>query len=406
MDSLTAAAARRLAAGDPLGALRHVALRDDPAALALRGVAMAQLGEHVRARELLGRAARGFGRHEALAQARCVVAQAEVALALREFDGVPRSLAAAAVVLEARGDRANARHAQLIDVRRLLLLGQLAQAQAALDRCDTDGLPPALVAGAQLAAAEIALRSLQTRTAQSALERARQAAIAARVPALLAEVMDAHATLERPAARCLRDGTETALRLTEVETLLASDTLVVDGCRHGLCAGRQWLPLARRPVLFALARALARAWPGDLDRGALIAAAFRIRRPDETHRARLRVELGRLRGLVLPLADIAATDEGYVLVPRGRRPVALLLPPVDGDQAALQSLLADGAAWSTSALAQALGASQRTVQRALAQLQADGRARSIGRARAQRWLAAPLTEFTTILLLPMSLPLA
>jgi len=137
----------------------------------------------------------------------------------------------------------------------------------------------------------------------------------------------------------------------------------------------------------------------------LIADVFRTRHPDETHRARLRVEIGRLRALVKPLAAIEATARGFILKPLGGRDVAVLAPPIDGDEASLLALLSDGAAWSTSALALALDASQRTVQRALAELEAEGRVRSIGRARAQRWLAPPLAGFTTILLLPASLPI-
>jgi hypothetical protein len=157
-------------------------------------------------------------------------------------------------------------------------------------------------------------------------------------------------------------------------------------------------------VLFALARALAEAWPGDVDREALIAYAFCARRPNESHRARLRVEIGRLRALVAEMTRIEATPRGFVLKPRGERAVAVLAPPIDGDQASLVALLSDGAAWSTSALALALGDSQRTVQRALVELEAAGRVRSIGRARSQRWLSPPLAGFTTILLLPASLP--
>ena len=186
--------------------------------------------------------------------------------------------------------------------------------------------------------------------------------------------------------------------------LLDSGALVVDACRRGLRAGAAWRTLARRPVLFALARALAEAWPGDVDREALIARAFNTRRPNETHRARLRVEIGRLRALVAEMAGIEATPRGFVLMPRRAKEVVVLAPPIDGDQASLVALLSDGAAWSTSALGLALGASQRTVQRALVALEAEGRVRSIGRARAQRWLAPPLAGFTTILLLPASLP--
>jgi hypothetical protein len=401
MDSLISASSRALAAGDALGALKRVALRDDPPALALRGIAMAQLGEHPRARELLRRAARGFGAHEELARARCVVAEAEVALAMRDFAGSPRALAAASATLEAHADHANALQAWLITARRYLLLGRLDEARVALAKLDARGLRPSLRAVAELTAAELSLRSLQVgeaRMAQAAAERAQ-------VPALQAEVAEARAALDRPAARRLTAGGEQALRLDEVSALLASDALVVDACRHGLGAGEQWRPLARRPVLFALARALAEAWPGDADREALIARVFRTKHPDETHRARLRVEIGRLRALAKPLAAIEATGRGFILKPLGGRDVAVLAPPLDGDQASLIALLSDGAAWSTSALALALGDSQRPVQRALAELEGEGRVRSLGRARAQRWLAPPLAGFTTILLLPASLPI-
>ena len=404
MDSLTAAAARALAAGDALGALKRVALRDDPPALALRGIAMAQLGEYPRARDLLRRAARGFGAHEELARARCVVAEAEVALAMRDLGGSPRALARTAARLDARADRANALHARLIAVRRLLLLGSLDEAAAALARLDANGLPPSLAAVAELIAAELALRSLRTGAARDALARAREAALRARVPALLAEVEEAREALDRPAARRLNDGGERELRLDEIAGLMESGALIVDACRHGVRAGPVWVPLAGRPVLFALARALAAAWPGDADRYTLIAGAFRTRRPDESHRARLRVEMGRLRTLVGGLARIEATERGFALTPRRAREVIVLEPPIDSDEASLVALLSDGAAWSTSALALALGASQRTIQRALVGLEATGKVRSIGRARARRWLAPPLAGFTTILLLPASLP--
>jgi hypothetical protein len=403
MDSLIAAAARALAAGDVLGALKRMALRDDPPALALRGIAMAQLGEHSRARELLRRAARGFGAHEELARARCVVAEAEVALAMRDLGGSPRSLEAAAATLDARADRANALQARLIAARRLLLFGRFDEAATALAGLDTRGLPPSLEAVAELTAAELALRSLQIGPAQAALARAQGAADRARVPALLAEVAEARAALDRPAARRLFAGGEQTLRLDEVAALLDSGALVVDACRRGLRAGAVWRPMARRPVLFALARSLAAAWPGDVDRQALIAHAFGARRPNESHRARLRVEIGRLRALVAGLARIEATARGFALKPSGACAVVVLTPPIDGDQASLVALLSDGAAWSTSALALAVRASQRTVQRALVELEAAGRVRSIGRARARRWLSPPLAGFTTNLLLPAAL---
>ena len=411
MDSLIAASARALAAGDALGALKRVALRDDPPALALRGIAMAQLGELLRARELLRRAARGFGAHEELSRARCIVAEAEVALAERDIGGSPRALTAALATLEAHADHANAMQARLIAARRLLLLGRLQEAETTLAQLDARSLSPSLAAVAELTTAELALRSLRIEPARQALARAQEAAYRARVPALLAEVADAQAMFHRPAARRLLAGDEQTLHLDEVAALLASDTLVVDACRRGIGIGvsAAWQSLARRPVLFSLARALAEAWPGEIDREALISDAFRTRDPNESHRVRLRVELGRLRALVAPLAQIEATPRGFILKPLEGRAVAVLAPPIDGDQASLAALLSDGAAWSTSALALALGASQRTVQRALAELEAEGRVRSIGRARTQRWLSPPLAgitaRFTTILLLPTALPM-
>jgi len=407
VDSLIAASARALAAGDALGALKGIALRNDPPALALRGIAMAQLGELARARDLLRRAGRAFAPREAVARARCVVAEAEVALALRELGASPRALATAAATLERHGDPANALHARLVEARRQLRVGRLVDAAASLQQLDLrGGLPATLAAVAALAAAELALRSLRCAAAEVALERAAQAAQRARVPALVAEVAEARTALDRPAARCLRAGVETEVGLREVEALHASGTLILDACRRGLGLAGAWRPLASRPVLFALARALAEAWPRDVERDVLIATAFRMRAPDETHRARLRVEIGRLRALAKPLARIEATARGFALQPAGEAGVAVLSPPIAGEQAALVALLSDGAAWSTSALALALGASQRTVQRALAELLQAGQVRAIGQARARRWVAAPLVGFTTILLLPTAMPTA
>lgn len=404
MDALIAASSRALSAGDALGALKLVALREDPPALALRGIAMAQLGEHVRARDLLRRAVRAFGPHEELARARCVLADAEVALAMRDLSGPSRGLATVAATLEKHGDRTNALHARLVTARRFVLLGRLADALAMLEAVEPRNLPPTLAAVAELTSAELALRSLRSAPAKAALGRAHQAAYRSGIPSLIAEVADARAALERPAARRIAGSAAHPLRLDEIEALIASGALVLDACRRGLVMSDVWQPLARRPILFALARALAQAWPQDVERDALIATAFRTRRPDETHRARLRVEIGRLRALVKPMAGIEATPRGFVLQPQGASEVVVLAPPIDGEQAALVALLSDGAAWSTSALALALDASQRTVQRALAELQAAGKVRGIGQARARRWVAPPLVDFTTILLLPASLP--
>src|SRR5438067_1963766 len=204
----------------------------------------------------------------------------------------------------------DALHARLVAARRFLLLGRLVDAAAMLEAIDPRGLPPTLQSVAVLASAELALRSLLSGPAMAALARAHQAAYRAGIPALIAEVAEARAVLERPAARRLARGGAQPLRLDEVEALLASGALVLDACRRGLGMSGAWQPLARRPILFALARSLAEAWPQDVERDALIATAFRARRPDETHRARLRVEIGRLRALVKPMADVEATSRG------------------------------------------------------------------------------------------------
>lgn len=409
MDSLITAAARALSAGDPLGALNRVALREDPPALALRGIAMAQLGEFARAKALLRRAARLFGAKEAVARARCVVAEAEIALASRDLGWPTKALAAARSTLEAHGDRANAAHARHLEIRRLLLIGRLDDAEReldglALDRLDAAPLPPALTAVHELAGAGIALRRVQAQAAGTRLAAAARAARQAGVPALIAEVDHARALLDAPAARAISRGRERSLRLAEVEALLASRALVVDACRHVVRRGDVGVALTTRPVLFALARQLAEAWPAGVAREELIAQAFRTRYADETHRARLRVEIGRLRAELRPLATLSATRDGFVLAPRGEREVVVLARPVEEPHAAVLALLADGEAWSSSALALALGASQRSVQRALETLAAAGKVQSLGSGRARRWLAPPPTGFATTLLLPVPLP--
>jgi hypothetical protein len=403
MDSLITAAGRALAMGDPLGALKRVALRDDAAALALRGIAMAQLGDLARAKALLRSAARAFGPRESLARVRCVVAEAEIALVSRDLNWPTRALEAARATLEAHADHANAAHARYLQVRRLLLVGHLDEAERALAGFDPVPLPPASRAGLELVVAGIALRRLHTQAARAALERATHAARAAGIPALLAEVDSARAVLDAPAARRIARGKERLLRLDEVEGLLASRTLVVDACRNAVRVSRTVIPLARRPVLFALARVLAESWPGDVARDVLIARAFRAKFADESHRARLRVELGRLRAMIRTLADVSATPRGFALVPRGASEVAVLAQPLDEAHAAVLALLADGESWTSSALALALGESQRNVQRALGVLAARGKVQAFGAGRARRWMTPPAVGFTTTLLLPVPL---
>ena len=405
MDSLITAAARALASGDPLGALKRVALREDPPALALRGIAMAQLGDLDRARMLLRRAARAFGAREAVARARCVVAEAEIALVTRDLTRPTKELDAARATLEHHGDHVNAAHARHLEARRLLLTGQVDAAERTLAALDPSLFPPASRAAYEMVVAGIAMRRIETKTARAALDRAARAARSAGIPALLAEIESAARILDTPAARLIANGDERLLLLADVEALLASDGLVVDACRSVVRHDGVMIPLATRPILFALARALGEAWPGDVSRDALVERAFGPKHADESHRARLRVEIGRLRAELRPVADVEATKRGFALVPRRARDVAVLAWPVEEQHAAVLALLADGESWSSSALAIALSASQRSVQRALDALASAGKVQSFGQGRARRWTTSPMPGFTTTLLLPASLPI-
>jgi tetratricopeptide (TPR) repeat protein len=404
MDSLITAAARALVQGDPLGALKRVALREDAPALALRGIAIAQLGDFARARALLRSAQRAFGPKEAVARARCVVAEAEIALASRDLGWPEKALDAARVTLEEHGDRLNAALALYLEIRRLLLIGRLDEAERMLAELDPAPLPPASRTAHELVAAGIAIRRLRTKAARTALARAERAARQAGIPALMAEVESASHVLNTPAARLIARGEERPLLLEEVESLLASKALVVDACRNVVRDPCLVVSLVTRPVLFALARSLGEAWPGDVPRDQLLAQAFGARFVDESHRIRLRVEIGRLRKMLRSLADVIATKRGFALVSRCGREVVVLARPVEDENGAVLAFLADGESWSSSALAIALGTSQRTVQRALDSLAAAGKVQSFGRARARRWITPPMPGFTTTLLLPAPLP--
>jgi len=404
MDSLIAAAAQALAAGDPVAALKRVALREDASALALRGIAMAQLGEFARAKELLRRATRAFSPKEAVARARCIVAEAEIAFASRELNWPVKALEAARATLEEQGDQLNAAHARYLAVRRLLLIGRLDEAERMLADLDPALFPPALRTAHGLVIAGIAMRRLRTKTARAALVQAERTARQAGIPALMAEVQSAFHVLNTPAARLIGRGEERPILMEEVEELMSSKTLVVDACRNFVRDARTVVSLVTRPVLFALARALGEAWPGDVPRDSLLARAFGARSADESHRMRLRVEIGRLRRMLRPLANVSATKQGFALEPERAREVVVLAQPVEDENSAVLAFLADGESWSSSALAVALGTSQRTVQRALDSLAATGKVQSFGRARARRWITPPVPGFTTTLLLPTPLP--
>lgn len=400
MDVLIATAAHALSVGDPLAALKRVALRDDAAALAVRGIAMAQLGDLKRARELLRNAARQFGSKVPVARARCIVAEAEIALVSRDLGRSSQTLEAARAMLEASGDRTNAAHAGYLEARRLLLIGRLDEAEGLLDEVDADILPPPSLVGYELVRAGIAIRRVRTEPARAALGRAWRVAQSARIPALASEVEQAMRAFEAPAARIFARGDQRLLRLGDVETLFGSETLVADACRNALRSGAIVISLATRPVLLALVRTLAEAWPADAPRETLLERAFGARHADESHRARLRVEIARLREAIEPLATVTATSQGFALQPRAAREIAVLAPPVEARHPEVLALLGDGQAWSSSALALALGVSPRTVQRALEQLAAERKVECFGRGRTCRWIASSVPGFPTSLLLP------
>src|SRR3954469_2650679 len=400
MESLITAAARALQAGDPLGALNRVALRNDAPSLALRGIAMAQLGDLAKAKTLLRSAARAFGPREAVARARCVVAEAEIALVSRDLNWPANTLVAARATLASHGDLANAAHAGHIEARRLLLLGRLDEAERTLAEINTTPLPPAAQVARELVIAGIAIRRLRTKDARAALGRAASAARQAGIPALAAEVEGTSRVLDTPAARLITRGHERPLLLNEVEDLATSEALVVDTFHHAVRRRGILVPLGRRPVLFALARILAQAWPADVSREALITGAFQARHVDESHRARLRVEIGRLRTKLKPLADVSATRQGFALTPHNTRQVLVLARPVEEQHATVLAFLSDGEPWSSSALALALGTSARTVQRALEELARSNKVQSFGHGRARRWMTPPVPGFPTGLLLP------
>jgi hypothetical protein len=289
-------------------------------------------------------------------------------------------------------------------VRRLLLVGHLDAAEKALGHIDAGALPPALRAVHELAVGGIAMRRVRAREARAALARAVAAARAAGIPALTAEVESAAESLEKPAARIITPGGERPVRLQDVEALLASKTLVVDVTRYAVRDGGIVVSLATRPILFTLARALADGWPGDVAREALIERAFRTKHGDDSHRARLRVEMGRLRALLRPIAKVEATARGFAMASRRGRDVVVLAPPVEEKHAEVLALLADGESWSSSALALALGASQRTLQRSLESLAESGNVQAFGQGRARRWMRSAMTGSTTVLLLPAPLP--
>ena len=399
MDSILNAAALALSRGDLIGALNRIALRDDPDALAMRGIAMAQLGEFSRARELLRAAASAFEPAESIARARCLLAEAEIALMSRDLALPVETLEAAGRTLAEKGDRFNAAHAAIVAARLHLLLGHLDRAAQRLDALDGFLLPSALAASRDLVLAGIAVRRLRATSARSALHRAERAAHRSGIAGLIGEVAAAQRALAEPVAVLQRSGSTRPVALAEIESLLAANVLVVDASRNLCRLGPTVISLSSRPVLMALATALAVAWPGIATRETLLATAFGARHADESHRTRLRVEITRLRRVLAPLAGLAAARGGFRLEP-GDADVAILAHPRAGQAAQIMALLADGELWASSTLATVLGASMRSVQRSLQSLQQAGKVQPVGRGRSLRWTALAAPGFPTVLLLP------
>jgi DNA-binding transcriptional ArsR family regulator len=322
-----------------------------------------------------------------------------VALACRDLAAAKRGLETAARLLETCGDRENATFVRLQIVRRFVLLGDLGAAETALRRLSLKHAPARIAALAALVEADIAVRSFRSDVARAALGRARTAARVTRIPSLLLDVERAEQALDATVARLITPDGEKRVTLSNVEGLIHSRALIADACRREVRSGHTVVSLASRPVLFALARSLAEAAPDSASRASLIRSAFGGKTASESLRARLRVELGRLRRVLSQLADVHATADGFLISPRNGKPVRVLLPPEAGDASALVGLLGGGESWSTSALAEAMGQSQRTVQRALGALLEQGRVHAVGRGRARRWVAPPPSGFATTLLL-------
>jgi hypothetical protein len=367
-------------------------MREDAGALALRGVAMAQLGEDRAAQKLLARAERGFAPGDPM-RARILAARGEVALAARDLELAGRLLEAAELALP---ERVNRTFVRLVRVRRLLLLGRVEEASGLL-AIDLHGAPPKLRVHAELLRADIAARRLQVLEAEAAIARARRAARSAALPPLSAQVERAAADITAPVARLVRDGTIELATLAVIASLARDGALVVDACRHELRLGGATVSLVTRPVLFALAQALGEVAPLAQGRALLIERAFGVRRTSDSLRARLRVEIGRLRRALSTLGPtIDSTPEGFVL--RGER-IVVVLPPADGEASLLLALLRGGEAWSSSALASASALGKRAVQRALAELKHEGKIDSNGAGRGRRWVARPPDGFAMTLLL-------
>jgi hypothetical protein len=364
-------AGRALGRGDPLRALGLVGRTDSALALTVRGVAYAQLGDLELARESLLRAVSLSDEPRTRARARAALV--EIALSTGDPAAAARAAKASAEELDAIGDERNAAMQRLVLARAEVLLGRLGEARRVVEQVLSTDVAPDVRAVASLAEAEIAIRALAATEAREALARARLALEHAPHPLLARELLAIERELSLPVARTWRAGVSRSADLFTIEGVSRGEVLLVDACRRVVVAGRATIPLGRRPILFALLHALARVWPESVPRDVLIFHAFQARRVNASHRARLRVEIGRLRRVLDGLAaEPTATRAGYAL--SSERDVVTLLPPSDDEAARVALLLGDGASWSAQGLAEHAGISKRTAQRALGALVESGAA--------------------------------
>jgi hypothetical protein len=396
LDDALVRAGLAIARGDPLGAITATGVRDDPHALAIRGIALSQLHEFPQARALLERAADAFAREDdPLHRARAVAALAEITAAERDLARAAAMLGEAADALRAHGDATNAAWVELVIARLRLFDGDMDAAHAHIARAEVDVRErgtASVRAAVHLARSEAAMRAMRAELARRTLIEARTWSDRAGNDVLSTEIARLEEALVAPIAVEVRDGRRTPIDLHRVESLLAprvlggSRFLVVDAMRRRVTIDSiVAADLRTRPVLLALLVALARAWPSARPPNELVLEAFGARAMNESHRARLRVEIGRLRRVLAPSATVEAHDRGFRLKLRHGDDLALLEPIETGEAASLRALLADGEAWPVKSLAGALGLGARTVQRALVALCDAGEVRAIGNARARRY---------------------
>ena len=388
-------AGRALASGDALTALGLVGRSESALGLTLRGIAYAQLGDLELAHQALTQALSRA--EEPLTRAHARAALVEIELSTGDAAAAAHAARTSADELARLGDARNAAMQRLVLARAEVLLGRLAEARRRVEEVLEAELAPDLRAVALLAQAELAIRSLAPSVARAALDRARQALAGAPNALLFRALTALEAQLSCPVARLLRGGQLQAADFFAIERASSGEWLMVDACRRLVIGGRVTAPLARRPVLFALLQVLARDWPAPVPRDALASRAFDVRRVNDSHRARLRVELGRLRKVLAGVgAAPRATPDGYALV--SEREVVVLLPPSDDEAERIALLLGDGASWSARGLAEHAGCSPRTVQRALGALVAGGRVVRTGRGGAVRY-SRPGTPIASRMLL-------